>query len=73
MEQAWTLRSKLKNHIFFRVYNAETAEELLQTVYLKFWEALERGAEVQNVAAYLYKMAYHIVVDYHRKNFMFVS
>lgn len=44
-------------HCFFRVYSKERAEELVQDTFMKTWQYLEKGNEVENLKAFLYKVA----------------
>lgn len=54
-------------HCFFRVYSKERAEELVQDTFLKTWEYLEQGKSVENIRAFLYRVANNLVIDHSRK------
>lgn len=54
-------------HCFFRVYSKERAEELVQDTFMKTWQYLEKGNEVENLKAFLYKVANNLVIDNSRK------
>lgn len=54
-------------HCFFRVYSKERAEELVQETFLRTWEYLESGKEVENIRAFLYRVAGNLVIDASRK------
>ena len=53
--------------IFYKVGNPTEAEDLTEQTFLKAWEAIGRFRE-QGVpfAAWLYRLAHNLVIDYHR-------
>jgi RNA polymerase sigma factor (sigma-70 family) len=54
-------------HCFFRVFSAQRAEELTQETFLKTWEYLGDGKEIQNIRAFLYRVASNLIIDDSRK------
>ncbi len=54
-------------HCFFRVYSKSRAEELMQETFLKTWQYLKDGADVENLRAFLYRVANNLVIDLSRK------
>ncbi|HZW04046.1 MAG TPA: sigma-70 family RNA polymerase sigma factor [Anaerolineaceae bacterium] len=61
-------------YIFYRVGEQQDAEDLTETVFLKAWESLRNnGTAVQNVKAWLYRMAHNIVIDHYRTRKMNLS
>jgi RNA polymerase sigma-70 factor, ECF subfamily len=54
-------------YILFRVYERQRAHELTQEVFTKVWKVLVDGKDIENFRAFLYKVAYHQVVDESRK------
>lgn len=54
-------------HCFFRIFSKEKAEELAQEAFLKTWEYVAQGKEVDNLRAFLYRVANNLVIDYVRK------
>lgn len=54
-------------HCVFRVYNAELAEELMQETFMKTWQYLAKGNEIENLRAFLYRVANNLVIDYSRR------
>ncbi len=54
-------------HCLFRVYNADRAEELVQDTFMKTWSYLAEGKEIDNLRAFLYKVANNLVIDHSRK------
>ncbi len=70
-EQFITAYNEYQDGIFkffyFRVYNREKALELTQDTYIKVWKYITDGKEITYMKAFVYKVAYHLVVDYSRK------
>jgi RNA polymerase sigma-70 factor (ECF subfamily) len=54
-------------HCFFRVFSKPLAEELTQETFLKTWQYLAQGKEVENLRAFLYRVANNLIIDYVRK------
>lgn len=54
-------------HCYFRVLSKELAEELVQETYLKTWQYLEAGNEVDNLRPFLYRVATNLIIDHVRK------
>jgi RNA polymerase sigma-70 factor (ECF subfamily) len=54
-------------HCFFRVFSKPLAEELTQETFLKTWQYLDQGKKVDNLRAFLYRVANNLVIDYVRK------
>ena len=57
-------------HCYFRVFNKQRAEELMQDTFTKTWLYLSRGKKVDNLRAFLYRVAGNLVIDESRKNKM---
>jgi RNA polymerase sigma-70 factor, ECF subfamily len=47
--------------------NKEQAEDLVQETFMRLWQSLRDGKEMQNVRAYLYTIANNLVTDWYRK------
>jgi RNA polymerase sigma-70 factor (ECF subfamily) len=54
-------------HCFFRTFTKSRAEELVQDVFMKTWEYLNEGKTVENMRAFLYRVANNLIVDDVRK------
>ncbi len=54
-------------HCFFRVYSAAKAEDLVQETYTKTWDYLRQGKQIDNIRAFLYRVANNLVIDNSRK------
>lgn len=48
------------------IRNASIAEDMLQDCYLKMWEKRD-SIDSASAEAYLYQMAYHAIISWHRK------
>lgn len=54
-------------YCFYRVYEREKAKDLVQEVYMKTWQYLSKGNEVENIRAFLYRVARNLIIDGSRK------
>lgn len=54
-------------HCFFRLSSHERAEEFVQEVFLKTWQYLSQGKRVENIRAFLYRVATNMIVDEYRR------
>lgn len=59
-------RSKIYNYLFSIVKSREIAEELVIDVFLKLWIGRELLTEIQNMDAFLHKVAYNKAIDFLR-------
>jgi RNA polymerase sigma-70 factor, ECF subfamily len=67
---------EIYRYIFFRVYDHDEAEDLTTKVFLEVWESLTgkpRKHEVNNIRAWIYRIAHNKVIDYHRTRKPLVS
>jgi len=58
---------KIYRFIFFKVSSLEITQDLTSEVFLRFWQCLESGTEIENHRAFLYQIARNLVIDYYRK------
>jgi len=54
-------------HCYFRLLSKHRAEELVQETYLKTWQYLESGKEVDNLRPFLYRVATNLIIDHVRR------
>src|SRR6266566_458854 len=54
-------------HCWFRVSDRERAKDLTQETFVKVWKILDRGESVENMRAYLYRIANNLIIDHYRK------
>lgn len=52
---------------YFRLFHREKAEEVAQEAFTRTWEYLAEGKEVENIRAFVYRVAKNIITDYFRK------
>lgn len=61
---------KIYRFIFFKVSSVQEAEDLTSDVFLKSWQYIinkEKEESIENLNAFLYKVARNAVIDYYRK------
>ncbi len=55
-------------HCWFRVRDRAEAVDLMQETFVKTWRHLkEKGVKVENIRAFLYTVANHLIIDRSRK------
>jgi RNA polymerase sigma-70 factor (ECF subfamily) len=54
-------------HCAFRCFNRERARELMQETFIKAWDFLVSGKDIDNVQAFLYKTANNLLIDEARR------
>ncbi len=54
-------------YCLYRTSNRETALDLSQETFTKFWDSLVKGTEIRNDRAFLFVIARNLVIDYYRK------
>ncbi len=57
---------KIYRFVYLKVNLQETAEDITSKVFLKGWEAYQKGQDIKNPGAFLYQIARNLVVDYYR-------
>jgi RNA polymerase sigma-70 factor (ECF subfamily) len=53
---------------FFQVSDNETARDIVQDVFMETWKYLVDGREIENIRAFLYRVARNRVIDHYRKH-----
>ena len=54
-------------HCYFHVFDREHAKDLLQETFIKTWQYLTEGHDIDNVRAFLYRVATNLVINAARK------
>lgn len=54
-------------HCYFRVFNRDRAKDLMQETFTRVWEYLAEGKTVDNLRAFLYRVATNLIIDEARK------
>jgi RNA polymerase sigma-70 factor, ECF subfamily len=54
-------------HCYFRVFDRERGKDLMQETFMRTWTFLSEGKKVDNMRAFLYRVANNLIVDHVRK------
>jgi len=54
-------------YLYFRLPDRDTARDLSQEAFLRAWKSVSEGKKVENVRAFLYRIARNLSVDFYRK------
>lgn len=54
-------------HCYFRVYNRELAQELMQETFTRTWDYMVKGNSIDYMRTFLYKIANNLIIDHVRK------
>lgn len=52
---------------YFKLSHKEKAEEIAQESFMKTWEYLIQGKKIENIRAFVYRVAKNSIIDYYRK------
>src|SRR3989344_8309452 len=63
-----SLSDQLFRHAFFRLSNRDRALELTQETFLKVWDYVQGGGEVQSFKSFLYRILNNLIIDEYRKH-----
>ena len=58
---------KIFRFIFLRVSSEPVAQDLSSETFLRFWQTLNSGTEIQNPKAFIYQIARNLVIDHYRE------
>lgn len=61
------LADAIFRHCFFRVSDRDTALDLMQDTFLKTWKYIQKGNDIEDVRAFVYKVASNLIIDFYRK------
>lgn len=62
-----TYSDVLFKHAHFRVSNREKALDLVQDTFLKTWDYMQGGGEVQEFKSFLYRILNNLIIDEYRR------
>ncbi len=70
-EQAFTIfynsyKDKIYRFVYFRVSQPEKAQDLVGDTFIKIYDYIRQGHEIDNFQALLYKIARNLVIDFYR-------
>ena len=54
-------------HCVFRVSDREKAKDLAQGTFVRVWDYMSQGKEIDNMRAFLYRIANNLIIDEYRK------
>lgn len=54
-------------HLFFKTCDTELSKDLTQETFMKTWQYMAAGKQIENIKAFLYKIAGNLVIDNSRK------
>lgn len=54
-------------HCYFRIYSREKAKDLMQETFCRTWQYLSEGKDIDNLRAFLYRVANNLIIDDARK------
>src|SRR5579871_1265008 len=57
----------LFRHAQFRISDRERAYDLVQETFLKAWDYISKGNEVQQYKGFLYRILHNLIIDEYRK------
>lgn len=57
------LSEPIWRHCYFRIHNRERAQEIAQDVFMKTWDYVREGKQIENLRAFLYKVAHNLIVN----------
>jgi len=58
---------KIFSFVLYKISNRERALDITQDVFIKSWDYLRKGNQIDNFQAFLYRTASNIVIDEYRK------
>src|SRR3989338_7090137 len=61
-----TYIEKIYRYIYFRVSDTGLAHDISQEVFLQTWEYVAANKTIDNLQSFLYRVAYHKIVDHYR-------
>lgn len=50
-------------HCALRLRDRERGKELMQDTFVRVWESIQKGTEIENFRAFLYKVANNLIID----------
>ncbi|MDO8649011.1 MAG: RNA polymerase sigma factor [Candidatus Peregrinibacteria bacterium] len=54
-------------HCYFRTFNRERGKELMQETFMRVWEYIQKGHDIETEQAFLYRTANNLIIDEARR------
>lgn len=54
-------------HCYLRISDRERAKDLTQEAFMRTWDYIARGSAIENIRAFLYRVANNLIIDEYRK------
>lgn len=54
-------------HCYFRISDKDKAKDIAQETFLRAWNYVQEGHEIQNMRSFLYRVANNLIIDEMRK------
>ncbi len=52
---------------YFRTKDRELSKDLTQQAFLKTWVSLQNNQDIENIRAFVYRVAHNLVIDWYKK------
>lgn len=59
--------NRIYRFVFFKVNNVHDAQDLTAETFLKLWQYIKEGKEIDNLNAFIYIVARNAVIDFYRE------
>ncbi len=67
MESYEEFSDAIFRYTLFQTSNKETALDITQDTFIKTWQYVQKGEQIENIKAFLYRVAKNLIIDYRRK------
>ncbi len=67
MESYEEFSDAIFRYTLFQTSNRQTAIDISQDTFIKTWQYLQKGQEIENIRAFLYRVAKNLIIDHRRK------
>jgi RNA polymerase sigma-70 factor (ECF subfamily) len=57
-------------HAYWKTSDPELARDITQESYLRAWNALSEGKQIENLKAFIFRTATNLIIDHYRKKKM---
>lgn len=58
---------KIYTYCYFRVKSREEAEDIAAQTFIRAWDHVVAGGEIENTVGFLYRIARNLIIDHYRK------